>query len=56
MTPEEMDQLATLAAEKALNKVYAEVGKGVLRKLAWLAGVVVFGLAMWLAGRGYYKP
>lgn len=56
MTPEEIDQIAELAAQKALNKVYADVGKGVLRKMAWLVGVCIFGLAMWLAGRGYFKP
>jgi len=33
-----------------LNKVYTEVGKNVLKKLAWLTGAAVIGLAMWLAG------
>jgi hypothetical protein len=30
--------------------VYTEVGKSVLKKLAWLTGAAVIGLAMWLAG------
>jgi hypothetical protein len=27
------------------------VGKSVLKKLAWLTGVVVVGLALWLIGK-----
>lgn len=46
----QIDAIAERAAEVALNKVYTEVGKNVLKKLAWLTGAAVIGLAMWLAG------
>lgn len=46
----QIDAIAERAAEVALNKVYTEVGKNVLKKLAWLTGAAVVGLAMWLAG------
>jgi hypothetical protein len=52
LTDAQIDAIAERAAEVALNKVYTEVGKNVLRKLAWLTGVAVIGLAMWLAGHG----
>jgi hypothetical protein len=45
-----IDHIAEKAAEKALNKVYQEVGKSVLKKLAWAAGLVVTALAIWAMG------
>lgn len=50
LTDDQIEAIAERAAEVALNKVYTEVGKSVLKKMAWLAGVAVIGLAMWLAG------
>lgn len=50
LTDDQIEAIAERAAEVALNKVYTEVGKSVLKKLAWLAGAAVIGLAMWLAG------
>ena len=50
LTDEQIDIIAERAAQVALNKVYTEVGKSVLKKLAWLTGAAVIGLAMWLAG------
>ena len=52
LTDAQIEAIAERAAEVALNKVYAEVGKNVLKKLAWLTGVAVIGLALWLAGNG----
>lgn len=49
LTEAQIDAIAERAAEVALEKVYTEVGKSVLKKLAWLTGVAVVGLAMWLA-------
>jgi hypothetical protein len=51
LTESELDAIAERAAKKALQSVYAEVGRSVLKKLAWLTGVVVIGLALWLIGK-----
>lgn len=51
LTDSEIDAIAERAAKKALQSVYAEVGQSVLRKLAWLAGAAVLGLALWLIGK-----
>lgn len=51
LTEAEIDAIAERAAKKALEGVYADVGRSVLKKLAWLAGVVVLGLALWLIGK-----
>lgn len=52
LTDEQIEQIAERAAVVALEKVYTEVGKSVLKKMAWLTGAAVVGLAMWLAGHG----
>ena len=52
LTEHDIDEIADRAAEKALEKVYAQVGASVLKKLAWLIGVVVVGLLMWLGNNG----
>ncbi len=52
LTDEQIEAIAERAAEVALNKVYTEVGKSVLKKLAWLTGAAVLGLAMWLSSHG----
>lgn len=56
LTDLQIELLAERAAQKALEKIYAEVGKNVLRKLAWLVGLVVVGLAVWLSSRGHLRP
>ena len=51
LTDSEIDAIAERAAKKALQSVYAEVGQSVLKKAAWLVGLVVVGLAIWLIGK-----
>ena len=52
LTDAQIEVIAEKAARRALQIVYAEVGQSVLKKLAWLAGVVVVGIGLWLAGKG----
>jgi hypothetical protein len=51
LTDSQIDAIAEKAARRALQIVYAEVGQGVLKKLAWLVGLCVVGAALWLAGK-----
>lgn len=51
LTEEQIDHIADKAAKKALQSVYAEVGQSVIKKLAWLIGVLVLSGLMYLAGR-----
>jgi len=50
LSEEQFEAIAERAADKALEKVYNQVGKSVLTRLAWLAGIVIISLALWLSG------
>lgn len=52
LSEEQMEMIAEKAAEKALQKVYANVGKGIVHKLAWVIGAIVVGLLFWMGGKG----
>jgi hypothetical protein len=43
-----MERIADIAAQKALDRVYADVGKGVLKKIALVVGAAFIGLLMWM--------
>ena len=44
----DIDSIAERAADKALERVYGEVGRAVLRKLALLLGAALIALVVWL--------
>ena len=41
------------AADIALEKVYSEVGKGVVRRIAWAVGIGALMLLGWLIKKGH---
>lgn len=52
LTDEQIEAIAERAAEVAFEKIYKEVGKSVLTKLAWMTGAAVVGFFMWF-GAGH---
>lgn len=50
LTEAQIDAIVDKAVEKTFNRVYQEVGKSILTKMAWLTGAAVVGLFMWLGG------
>jgi len=52
LTEAQIDAIVDRAVEKTFNRVYQEVGKSILTKLAYLTGAAVVGLFMWLGGHG----
>lgn len=55
LTSEQIDLIAERAADKALEKVYTEIGRNVVRKALWIIGAGVVALLVWLAGSGNIK-
>lgn len=56
LTPEQVEALADRAATKALERVYTEIGRNVVRKAIWLVGAVVVSVLAWLTGQGKLFP
>ena len=52
----EMDAIAERAADRAIRKMYEQIGKSVAQKIYWAIGIVVVGMVMLLAGTGVSKP
>ena len=52
LTEHDIDEIAEKAAERALEKVYAQVGQSILKKITWALGLAAIGLMMWLGGTG----
>lgn len=50
LTDEQIEIIAERAAEVALNKVYTEVGKSVVKKVMWVVGAGSIALLMWMGG------
>ena len=52
----DMDAIAERAADRAIRKMYEQIGKSVAQKVYWAIGVAVVGMMMLLAGNGISKP
>ena len=52
LTEAEMDSIAERAADRAIQRVYEQIGKSVAQKIYWAIGIVVVGMLMLLAGNG----
>jgi hypothetical protein len=52
----EMDAIAERAADRAIRRIYEQIGKSVAQKVYWAIGVAVVGMMMLLAGNGMSKP
>ena len=51
----EIEEIAERAAEKALKKVYEEVGRSTVRFALWIIGAAVLSIFGWLAATGKMK-
>ena len=52
LTDLEIDAIAERAAQKAIVKVYEQIGRSVAEKVFWFIGVVVVGMLLLVAGKG----
>ena len=41
------------AKKQALDEVYADIGKGVVKRILWLLGIGTTAFATWVASKGY---
>ena len=52
LSDEDIEAIAERAAERALKKVYEEVGRSTVRFALWIVGAGVIALFSWLAATG----
>lgn len=46
------EAIAQRAAEIAIERVYTEIGKSVVKKVVWMIGAGAVGLYMWMHAKG----
>jgi hypothetical protein len=51
ISEELMEKIAEKAAKKVMDNVYREVGRSLITKVVWAAGVIGVGVAMYLSGK-----
>lgn len=56
LTEHDIDHIAEKAADKALEKVYTEIGKNVVKKALWVIGLASLAAMFWLSGTGKLPP
>ena len=52
LTEEQLEAIAERAADRALEKVYASIGKSVIHKILWVLGAAALAAAAWMKGSG----
>lgn len=52
LTEDQIVMLAERSAERAIEKIYANFGQGMLKKLTFWLGVAVFAVIVFFAGKG----
>ncbi len=52
LTEHDIDHIAERAADKALEKVYTEIGKSVVKKVLWVLGLGALALMVWMSSTG----
>lgn len=50
LTEEEINHIADRAAERALERVYANIGKSIVKKVFWFVGLVFVSGLIYLSG------
>ena len=55
LSDEEFLALAREVKKQALEDIYAEIGKGVVKRLLWLLGLGSSGAVAYLSYKGYIK-
>tara|TARA_R110002012_G_scaffold157962_1_gene319306 strand:+ start:505 stop:684 length:180 start_codon:yes stop_codon:yes gene_type:complete len=49
LTTDDIEMIAERAADKALEKVYADIGQSMIRRVVWAVGTIVLAMAFWVS-------
>lgn len=56
LTQRQAENIADLAARRAQDRMYAELGRSVVRKTLFVLGAGVVALSSWLGGLVHFGP
>ena len=48
LSTDDIEIIAERAADKALEKVYADIGQSMVKKTIWAVGTIVLAVAFWI--------
>jgi putative NADH-flavin reductase len=52
LSEEQFEAIAERAADRALAKVYEQIGRSIVTKILWVAGAAALAVAAWMKGSG----
>jgi hypothetical protein len=52
LTDDQINDVAERAAEKAIERVYTEIGRSVVKKVLWVVGAGALALFVWMRSKG----
>ena len=55
LTEEQLDRIVNKVADEVFNRIYTEIGRSIVKKLFWIAGVSIFAVFVFLASKGMVK-
>ena len=55
LSNEQFEAIAHRAKDIAKEEIYADIGKGVVKRFLWLLGLGTTGFVSWLTYKGYVK-
>lgn len=56
LTQRQAENIADLAARRAQERMYAELGRSVVRKALFACGAILLALSIWISGWVYIGP
>lgn len=55
LSQREVELISDRVAEVIINRLYAHIGKSILRKLYWCTGIIVVSVTYYLNSKGIFK-
>lgn len=55
LSEDQLDYIIKGVKKQAMDEIYADIGKGVVKRILWLLGFGVTGLTAYFTYKGYIK-
>ena len=55
LSEEQLEYIIKGVKKQAMDEIYADIGKGVVRRILWVLGLIAAGLLGYLAAKGHIQ-